>query len=250
MKKIIICIAILCAFVQSMQSSSAYGETSEWNENEVSDSQVSEPKERIAYEIQGSTQTKRLPIGTKLPLKMAEPVTTKDFSEGDMFSATVVNDIVLDRIVVLPAGTLVRGNVAKIVEAKRLSKCANLYLTFDHLVTPQGRQLPIKAALSSNFKLTTDGGITTGGNYGYALRQNWDSTVEIVKKSTDWGLNSGDKLKYVLTPIGAVAGTIGGGGYLVVDSVADLFRKGDQVVINQGQVFGVMLLAPLDVPAN
>lgn len=206
------------------------------------------------YQIQGGTQTKRLQTGTKIPLKMAEPVTTKDFAEGDRFSATVINDIVLDHEIVLPAGTLVRGNVSSIVKPKRLSKSANLYLTFDHLVTPQGRQLPINAVLSSNFKLTMDGGITTGGNYGHAVAKNWDNTVEIVKKSTEWGLESGDKLfkggKYVLTPFSCAGGTLFGGGYFVVDSIADLFRKGDNVIINQGQVFGVMLLSPLDVPIN
>lgn len=207
-----------------------------------------------SYQIQGGTQTKRLQTGTKIPVKMAEPITTKDFSTGDMFTSTVINDIVLDGAIVLPAGTLVRGNVGKIVKSKRLSKSANLFLNFDHIVTPQGRQLPIKAALSSNFKLTMDGAITTGGNYGHALGKNWDNTVDIVKKSTNWGVVSGDKLfkggKYLVTPISAVGGTFFGAGYLIVDSVADLFKKGDEVIINQGQVFGIMLLSPLDVPVN
>ena len=206
------------------------------------------------YQIEGGTGTKRLVAGTKIPLKMAEPVTTKDFETGDMFSATVAQDVVLEQSIVLPVGTLVRGNVKAITKSKRLSKAANLYLSFDHIVTPQGRQLPINAALSSNFKLTLDGAITTGGNYGTALCQNWDNTVEIVKKSTDWGVTAGDKAfkggKYVLTPIAAVGGTLFGGGYLVVDSVVDLFRRGDEVIINQGQVFGVMLLSPLDIPIN
>lgn len=206
------------------------------------------------YIIEGGTQTKRLQAGTKIPLKMAEPVTTKDFVAGDMFSATIIDDIILDGTVVLPACTMVRGNVKNIIKAKRLSKAANLYLTFDHIVTPQGRQLPINAALSSNFKLTMDGAITSGGNYGHAVAQNWDKTVDIVKKSTEWGIDSGDKLfnggKYILTPLAATGGVLAGGGYFVVDSVVDLFRKGDEVIINQGQVFGIMLLSPLDVPIN
>jgi len=206
------------------------------------------------YQMTGGTGTKRLVVGTKIPLKMAEPVTTKDFETGDMFSATVAQDVVLDHSIVLPVGTLVRGNVKEITKSKRLSKAGVLYLTFDHIVTPQGRQLPINAALSSNFKLTLDGGITTGGNYGTALVKNWEETCNIVKNSTNWGLEKGDKAfkggKYVLTPLAAAGGVFFGGGYLVVDSIADLFRRGDEVIINQGQVFGIMLLSPLDVPAN
>lgn len=206
------------------------------------------------YQIEGGTGTKRLQTGTKIPLQMAEPVTTKNLETGDMFSASVVQDVILDHSVVLPVGTLVRGNVKAINKAKRLSKAANLYLSFDHIVTPQGRQLPINAALSSNFKLTLDGGITTGGNYGTALAHNWEETRNIVKNSTNWGIEKGDKAftggKYILTPLAAIGGTLVGGGYLVVDSVVDLFRKGDEVIINQGQVFGIMLLSPLDVPMN
>ncbi len=206
------------------------------------------------YQIEGGTGTKRLQTGTKIPLKMAEPVTTKDFETGDMFSATVTQDVVLDKSVVLPTGTLVRGNIKSLTKSKRLSKAAVLYLTFDHIVTPQGRQLPINAALSSNFKLTLDGGITTGGNYGSAVAKNWEETCNIVKNSTQWGIKSGDKMfpggKYLLTPFAAAGGAIFGTGYFVVDDVVDLFRKGDEVIINQGQVFGIMLLSPLDVPMN
>jgi len=206
------------------------------------------------YQIEAGAGTKRLVTGTKIPLKMAEPVTAKDFETGDMFSATVAQDVVLDHSVVLPVGTLVRGNVKAVDKAKRLSKAAKLYLSFDHIVTPQGRQLPINAALSSNFKLTLDGGITTGGNYGTAVAENWEETCNIVKNSTNWGITAGDKAfpgaKFILTPLAAAGGTVFGGGYFVVESVVDIFRKGNEVIINQGQVFGIMLLSPLDVPAN
>lgn len=206
------------------------------------------------YTIEGGAKTKRLHVGTKIPVKMAEPVTTSDFAVGDMFSATITNDIILDNSVILPAGTLVRGNIARIKPAKRLSRAANLYLTFDHIVTPQGRQLPIKAGLSSNFKLTMDGGITSGGNYGYAVQENWKGTKNIVRKSTQWGLNSGEKLftgaQIITTPVAAVGGVLVGGGYFIISDFVDLIKKGDEVIINQGQVFGIMLLAPLDVPVG
>ncbi len=204
------------------------------------------------YEIKGGAQTKRVPRGTRIELKMAEPLTTENITAGDMFSAKVVKDIVVDSKVVLPAGSLIRGNVKEIRCAKRLSKSAILYLTFDHVVTPSGRQVPIKAGICSQFDLTDEGGITGGGNYGWAVAQNWHKGVDMVKKSTAWGVKSGKDLftggEFLVTPIAAVGGAIGGGFYFVGDSVIDLFRKGNEVVINQGQDFDILLLDNLDVP--
>jgi len=205
-----------------------------------------------SFQVYGGTQVKRLPRGTRMELKAAESVTTAEALRGHTFSAVLTNNLKLEKQLVLPAGTLVRGNIQEVKKAGRLSRSGVLYLNFDHVVTPSGRQLPIKAGLCSNFKLTKEGAITTGGNYGYALKQTWDKSTDIVKDTTQWGLNAGSELftggQYVLTPIAAVGGTVAAGGYLIVDSIADLFRKGDEVIINYGQPFDILLLEPLDVP--
>lgn len=208
----------------------------------------------FAYQIQAGTQTQRLERGTKIGLEMAESVTSTDFETGDMFSATIREDVNIDKNTILPKGSLIRGSVGKIIPSKRLSRAANLSLTFDHVVTPQGRQLPIRAMLCSHFRLTPDGSITTGGNYGTALVENWDNTIDYVQRSTQWGLNAGDKLfpgaTIITTPVGAIGGTIFGVGYIFYETIADLFKKGDEVIINQGEKFDIMLLDYLDVPIN
>lgn len=205
-----------------------------------------------AFEVSGGTQVKRLPRGTRMEVKAVDAVTTENVETGSVFSAVLINNIRLERQMVLPEGSLVRGSVQEIKPAKRLSRSAVLYLDFDHIVTPSGRQLPIHAALCSNFKLTKDGGITTGGGLGYALGQTWDKSVGIVTNATKWGISAGSELftggQYILTPIAAVGGLVGGAGYLMIDSVADFIRKGDEIIINQGQQFDILLLEPLDVP--
>jgi hypothetical protein len=52
--------------------------------------------------------------------------------------------------------------------------------------------VPVKAGICSHFDLTDEGGITGGGNYGWAVAQNWHKSVDIVKKSTAWGVKSGE----------------------------------------------------------
>lgn len=205
----------------------------------------------FAYHIKADAQTKRIPAGTKLQLEAASTVTTETLHKGDMFSAYLTQDIYTDGSVVLPKGTIVRGNTANVIRKKRLSKSAVLYLNFDHVVAPNGKQLPIRAGISSNLKLTDDGGIG-GGGYKEAFLEGADESGNIIKKSVNWGVNSGEELfkggKYLVTPFAAIGGTVAGGGYLAYDSVANLFRKGKTTVITKGQKFGIMLLEPLDVP--
>lgn len=206
----------------------------------------------FSYEIKADAMTKRIPMGTKLDLEMVSTVTTETLSEGEMFSAYLTRDIKSGYYIVLPKGTVVRGNTARIIEPKILSRSAILYLTFDHIVAPNGKQIPLKAGLCAPFNLNDEGAIDGGGNYGSALRENWSKSGEIIKKSTQWGISSGEDLfkggKYLVTPISAIGGTIAGAGYLVGDSIIDLFRKGKDVVIYKGEPFSIMLIEPLDVP--
>lgn len=205
-----------------------------------------------AYHIKADAQTKRIPMGTKLKLEAANTVTTETLHKGDMFSSYLIEDVYVDDSIVLPKGTIVRGNTADVIRKKRLSKSAILYLNFDHIVAPNGKQLHIKAGISShNMKLTDDGGIG-GGGYKEAFLENTDISGNIIKKSVNWGVNSGEELfkggKYLITPFAAIGGTIAGAGYLAGDSIIDLFRKGKTTVITKGQRFEIMLIEPLDVP--
>ena len=59
-------------------------------------------------------------------------------------------------------------------------------------------------------------------------------------------LNGGPK--YVMAPVTAVFSTPVAGVYFVGDSVADLFKKGKNMEINQGETIQVQLIKPLDMP--
>src|SRR5699024_9404141 len=99
-----------------------------------------------------------------------------------------------------------------------------------------------------------DGAISGGGNYWDELKRNAKKSGKIISDTTKWGIKSGDELfsggRFLVTPFAAIGGTIGGGVYLVGDSVIDLFRKGQDVVIDQGIIFDIILLEPLDVPVS
>lgn len=134
----------------------------------------------IAAPFNANAKTKRIPAGTKFQLQLLNPLSTVKKS-GDDFSAILVTDQTADSDVVLPSGSLVRGNIKNIVPAKRMSKGAILYLDFDHIVTPNGRQLPLTLSIVGRTDMTFDGGITTTRGYSDAVKKSWARTVEITK---------------------------------------------------------------------
>lgn len=206
----------------------------------------------FAYQLNADISSKRLPKGTKMNVVMSEAVVTNQIQVGDLFSARLTSDIKQDGRTVLPQGTLVRGTVKDYTTTARLSKSAVLYLTFDHIVTPQGKQIPINAAICSGFDLKQDGAISGGGNYFDELKRNVSKSGYIISKTTKWGITSGDELfnggRFLVTPIAAIGGTVGGVVYLVGDSIIDLFRRGNDVIVDQGKSFDIILLEPLDIP--
>lgn len=201
-------------------------------------------------------QSKRIAAGTTLTLQMMDPTSTVDSATGDMFQGMLAEDKIDEGIMILPKGTIFRGTVDKVVASKRLSRGAVLYLSLDHVVTPTGRQIPIKTGLmSNNIVLTTDGGIKAGGNYGYALQKNWETATDIMGNCIDWGLDVGDKplggwVKYITVPVGATAGVVGSFGYYVGDAIVDLFKKGGDITFHQGSSIDFILTDSVDIPVH
>lgn len=207
-----------------------------------------------ASSFKTNAKTKRLPAGTKLQLKMQNTVTTSVDTEGNPFSAVLVEDKTTDTSIVLPVGSVVRGTIREVKPSKRLSRGAVLYLDFDHIVTPTGRQMPLSLALHNRADLTYDGGLNVSKGYGDALKQNWSNTCDIARTATEWGVDTGNNAfpgaVIVTAPIGAIGGFLGATGYLIGDSVADLFKKGPEVTIVKDTVLNVLLAQPIDVPVN
>lgn len=207
----------------------------------------------ISAPFNANAKTKRIPAGTPFSLELLNQVTSTT-DEGTVFSAILTTDQKdEDEDVILPSGSLVRGTVKKIIPAKRLSRGAVIYLDFDHVVTPNGRQLPLSFSVIGRTDMTVDGGITTTRGYGDAIKKNWNKTVDITKSATKWGVDSGNNIangfgKILTVPVGAIGGGLGGGAYFIGDSVADLIRKGEEVNIDKGTKLQVILVDPIDVP--
>ena len=205
----------------------------------------------FASAFKADAKTKRIPAGTVFQLEFLQPVSTFSGSAGDSFTATIKNELATGTNVILPAGSVVRGSISKVNTAKRFSRGAKLYLDFDHVVTPNGRQIPLDMDVCQFDNIYYDGGLYKNLGYGEALKINYEKGVEITKNATNYGLKAGESapgIQYLTAPVCAVGGFFGGVGYWVGDSVADMFRKGKDVYIDKNDVMNVKLINPIDIP--
>ena len=207
----------------------------------------------FADPYKANAKTARIPEGTRMSLEFLQSVDTTAGQEGDSFSLMLINDQKVDGKVILPSGSVIRGSIKQLKPSRRLSRGAVLYLDFDHVVTPSGRQIPISFSVYGIKKTTFDGGIYETLGYGQALQDNWTKTCDITKVSTNYGKRAGDVIpgsQYIATPLCAIGGAFGGFCYLVGDSVVDLFRKGDEVTLKKGSILEVILAQPIDIPIS
>ena len=205
----------------------------------------------LSAPLKADAKTKRIPAGTNFQLEFLQPVSTYSGSMGDSFVATLLNEQTSGSSVILPAGTVVRGSIGDVKTAKRFSRGAKLYLDFDHVVTPSGRQIPLDMAVAQFDNIYYDGGLYKNLGYGEAVKANYEKAAEITVKSTEYGKKAGESapgIQYLTTPLCAIGGFFGGVGYFIGDSIADMFRKGQDVYINTGDVMSVKLINPIDIP--
>lgn len=207
----------------------------------------------LAAPFNGNAKTKRMPAGTNLQLKMLNGINTSINTTGNSFSAMLLTDQTTEddaNDVILPAGSIIRGDITSIKQPKRMSKGAILYINFDHVVTPNGRQLPLTLNVVGRTDMTYDGGITTTRGYGDAWKQTCAKSAEITKNSIEWGEDIVDDSgwKYVTVPVSAFGGAIGTAGYFIYGSIADMIKKGKHVNIAKDEILNVILVDPIDVP--
>jgi hypothetical protein len=89
-----------------------------------------------------------VPAGTKIPIQLRQPVSTKSAQPGDPIYAQTAFPIVIQGAMVIPAGTWVQGAVDTVKRAGRIKGVASLQFHLTQLIYPTGYTLDIAAAIS------------------------------------------------------------------------------------------------------
>jgi hypothetical protein len=88
-----------------------------------------------------------LPEGTRIALHLNDHLSTKQNSEGNDFTATVVNPVNLGDREVLPKGSIVTASVSRVVRPGRFRGKATMTVMFHSIRIPSKKELPLSASL-------------------------------------------------------------------------------------------------------
>ncbi len=205
--------------------------------------------------IKANIQSQRIPIGTKIKLRMENPINSQNSGLGDSFICTIMEDIIVNDELILPAGSIIRGKVENIKKNALFCIGAQMTISLEHIVTPVGKQVPLKARLTGINGLTNEGVIHAGGGYFNQLEKNMDHSSQVFHTITgagvEYGKSIGNGFPVVVTaPAAAVGGIFIGGGTFVTKSVMALFKKGPNVKIHPGDTFELITTENLDIPTH
>lgn len=158
--------------------------------------------------------------------------------EGDEFFAQVTSDVYGDEGVIIPKGTVAHGKITETGDAGRMGKQAWIELSFDYLVTPDGREIPIEGKMTTKLHpivetskiVAQDLGYTAaGGLVGGFLALNWLGLEAAI-------LSQG----YTIAGGAALGGAVGLGMALI--------RKGKDVLIAPGDEIKVKINTKIPLP--
>lgn len=95
-----------------------------------------------------SSRPDTVPAGTHCKILLLGSVSASKSKPGDTVQARLLEPVLVNSKVILPAGTLMEGKVVKKTPPRRLSRAGSLYLTFTELTLLEGKRVPIAASLA------------------------------------------------------------------------------------------------------
>ena len=92
-----------------------------------------------------------IPTGQELDVRLGTTLSSKTAKVEQRFEATTVADVTQNGMVLLPAGSIVRGVVSGVDPAGRLDRAGSLTLSFDE-ITVRGRSYQMRAMATNVFE--------------------------------------------------------------------------------------------------
>ncbi|MDD3149672.1 MAG: hypothetical protein PHV68_02465 [Candidatus Gastranaerophilales bacterium] len=186
--------------------------------------------------LQGTVVT--VPAGTMMYAATTSSISSAYTTVGDTVSLSLGSPLYFNGVMIVPAGSMVQGNVVVAQKAGMAGKHGQLKIKFTNVITPSGQRIPISGKIQ-----TEDGtGILIGGTGKDRLTK--------VAKNTAVGAGSGALFG---TVIGAISGNTGKGAWSGTAVGAGLgagksvIEKGEDVVLNAGSQVDIQLDQPLTV---
>jgi type IV secretion system protein VirB10 len=90
-----------------------------------------------------------IPAGSKIPLSLAQAISTKNAREGDAVYAQTTFPFVLNDRVLVPAGTYIQGKIMHTEQAGRSKKRAEMLIHFTSMIYPTGYTVMLPGSIEN-----------------------------------------------------------------------------------------------------
>jgi hypothetical protein len=184
-----------------------------------------------------------IPAGTKIPLQLRQPISTKGAKPDDPIYAQTSFPVAVDGSIVIPAGTWVQGVVDSVKRAGRIKGTAELQFHLTKLIYANGYMLDIAAAIDQ-----------VPGDTGTAMKE-----PGAVKHDSEKGkdLERVGQGAAIGGQIGALAGAaarpsirgfgVGGLSGIAAGTLIGLLARGSDVTFDTGTAVEIALTHPMAV---
>ena len=231
MKKKLISILILCTIVAPDFELAAISAPYQGH-IEATDQRTKKQDDIFTKEVATLEQTKTINLTVSQVLNGTTSV------EGDEFFAVVSDDVLAGSGVLLPTGTVAHGSIKNIVDPKRLGRNGYIELSFDYLITPDGREIPIEGNMTSKLTPVKSVAKTVGEDVAYtAIGGAYGAVAAVEILGLEGAIASQG---YTLLGGAAIGGVIALG--------MALFRKGKDVLISPGDEIKVKIKSSGAIP--
>lgn len=158
--------------------------------------------------------------------------------ENDEFFAEVTEDVEGSGGILIPRGTVAHGCISRVETAKKFCRNGLLDLSFDYLVTPDGKQIPINGKMSTRL---------------HPLKDTSEVLVNNLAYTAAGGVTGG----LLAMGFAGVAGTVSSQGTIIAGGAAlggsaglavALYNKGKDVLISQGDEILVKVYTDSNLP--
>lgn len=180
-----------------------------------------------------------IPAGTEVPLTLKSAIDTRNTKVGDGVYCQTAFPVAVDNVIVIPAGTYVKGQVVKSQRAGKIKGRAEVLFRFDTLIFPNGYTIDMPGTIhhdsgTGNASVDDEGVIKADSQKG--------KDAKTIGEGAGIGAAGGSIITGTRT--GALSGA-GIGGLAGLATV--LMTRGQDVRIEPGTSFKMLLQRPLTV---
>lgn len=184
-----------------------------------------------------------LPAGTRIPIALRQPISTRSAQPGDPIYAQTTFPIVLNSELVVPAGTWVQGTVDTVKRAGRLKGTAELQFHLTNLIFANGYTLDIAAAIDQvpgheSAAVKEPGKVVQDSEKGKDLERVGDAA----SKGGQIGAIAGTAVRPSLRGLG-----VGGLSGIAAGTLIGLLARGSDVRFDTGTAVEIALTRPMAV---